>query len=117
MSRVRRASALTLVVTLSLIGIPFPVSAAEGESPPLTINGQPLSQFLNRTAPGDLFPEAGFLARPEQSPSEIGYGEVQVGQPNLSRRAKVWLAVGIAVGVVLAATIALGCYDADGCAG
>ena len=60
MSSVRRASALTLVVTLSLIGIPFPASA---ESPPLTINGLPLSQVLRRTALGDPLALAGLLGQ------------------------------------------------------
>ena len=64
----RRMSALTLVVTLSLVGIPRPTSAAGAEEVAaarhrgLTINGQPLSQFLGATAtPRAIFPLAAFL--------------------------------------------------------
>ena len=53
MGFVRRVFARTLVITLSLIGIPLPAHAAGEETPPLTINGLPLSQFLDRTATGD----------------------------------------------------------------
>ena len=63
---VRRVASLTLVVTLSLIGIPLPLHAADDESPPsriLTINGLPFSQVLNRTAPGDPLALAGTLAQ------------------------------------------------------
>ena len=48
MGIVHRASALVLVVSLSIIGIPPPAHAGGEESPPLTINGLPLSQVLNR---------------------------------------------------------------------
>ena len=61
MDLVRRISALTLVVTLSLIGIPLPVHAADEESPPLTINGRPLSEFLNSAAAGAAVPLAGLV--------------------------------------------------------
>ena len=119
MCSVRRISVFVLVLTLFLTGIPSEARAGADEvlsERVVTINGVPLSQFLKETTTQGPLPMAA-LARPEQSPSKIAYGEVQVGQPNLSRRAEVWLAVGIAVGVVLAATIALGCYDADECAG
>ena len=62
----RRVSVLTLVITLSLIGIPLPIHAADDESPPsriLTINGHALSQLLNRTAPGDPLALAGTLGQ------------------------------------------------------
>ena len=61
MSRVRRVSALALILSLSIIGIPLPAHAGGEESPPLTINGLPLSQVLNRTALGDPIPLAGLL--------------------------------------------------------
>ncbi len=63
MSRVRRGSALALVLSLSIIGIPPPAHAGGEESPPLTINGLPLSQVLNRTALGDPIPLAGLLGQ------------------------------------------------------
>ena len=62
MGLVRRTSALALVVTLSVLGIPLPAHAGE-ESPPLTLNGHPLSQLLNRAAPGDPFRLAGPLVQ------------------------------------------------------
>ena len=55
MGLVRRIVALPLVLTLSLIGIPLPAHAAEGESPPprvLTFNGRPLSELLHGRATG-----------------------------------------------------------------
>ena len=47
----RRTSALALVVTLSVMGTALPAHAAE-ESPPLTLNGRPLSQFPDARAAG-----------------------------------------------------------------
>ena len=65
---IRRVSALTLVVTLTTIGVPVPVYASGEQEQPsaqtsvLTLNGQPLSQFSRATAtPRALFPLAGFL--------------------------------------------------------
>ena len=85
----RRLSALSLVVALTMIGMPVPVSAGGDESPPpraLTINGLPLSQVLNRTATGDLLLLAGFLALSDgKRPIEIAYGKAQgVGTVGLS---------------------------------
>ena len=62
---IRRVSALTLVVALSIIGIPLPASAADAEvvAKGLTLNGLPLSQLLNRTAPGDPLGLAGLLGQ------------------------------------------------------
>ena len=57
MDLVRRISALTLIVTLLLIGIPLPAHAADEESPTLTINGSPLMQLLGRTGSGALDPD------------------------------------------------------------
>ena len=54
MDLVRRISALTLIVTLLLIGTPLPAHAADEESPTLTINGSPLMQLLGRTGSGVL---------------------------------------------------------------
>ena len=78
MGLVRRISPLALIVTLSVIGMPFPVHAGE-ESPPLTFNGRPLSQLLNRAAPGDPFRLAGLL---EQETGQISGVTVDgEGQP------------------------------------
>ena len=79
MDIVRRVSALTLVVTLSLIGIPLPAHAAGEESPRLTINGHALSQLLNRTAPGDPLPLAGLLGQDTGQISGVALDED--GQP------------------------------------
>ena len=48
---VRRISALALVVTLSLVGLPLSAQAGDEESPPVTLNGRslvrsPLSDML-----------------------------------------------------------------------
>ena len=58
---IRRMSALTLVVTVSVIGIPLPTHAAGEESPPrvLTVHGQPLSHLLATTRR----PDSGYLSR------------------------------------------------------
>ncbi len=53
---------------MSLIGKPRPAHAGE-ESPPLTLNGLPLSQLLNGAAPGDSLRLAGLL---EQETDQIG---------------------------------------------
>ena len=79
MNIVRRVSALTLVVALSLIGIPLPAHAEGGESPLLTINGLPLSQLLNRTAPGDPLAVAGLLGQETGQISGVALDED--GQP------------------------------------
>ena len=79
MDIVRRVSALTLVVALSLIGIPLPAHAAGEESPRLTINGHALSQLLNRTAPGDPLPLAGLLGQETGQISGVALNEN--GQP------------------------------------
>ena len=65
---VRQISALALVVTLTLVGIPLPAHAAGGESLPLMLKGRPLSQLLSRTAVGDPLPLASFL---EQETGQI----------------------------------------------
>ncbi len=64
----RRILVLTLVVTLTTIGVPVPVNASGEQEQPsapnrvLTLNGQPLSQFLGATAtPRAIFPLAWFL--------------------------------------------------------
>ena len=69
MGTVRRISALTLVVTLSLISFAIPIHAADEDLLPITINRLPLSQLLNGTAPSDPFLLAGLL---EQESGEIG---------------------------------------------
>ena len=46
MRLVRRISALTLAVTLTLIGIPLPAHAADGKSLPLTLNDHSLTLAL-----------------------------------------------------------------------
>ena len=52
-----RIVVFTLVLTLSLVGIPLPAHAASGEeSPPLTFNGRPLSELLHGRAAGAPFP-------------------------------------------------------------
>ena len=82
MGLVRHTSALALVVTLSLMGIPLPAHAGE-ESPPLTLNGHPLSQLLNGAAPGDPFRLAGLL---EQETGEVsGVASDSEGQPLADR--------------------------------
>ena len=59
----RRMSALTLVVTLSVIGMPLPASAAGEEHVAvtrhraLTINGRPLSEFVALPEPIQTLPE------------------------------------------------------------
>ena len=83
MGLVRHTSALALVVTLSLVGIHLPAHAGE-ESPPLTLNGHPLSQLLNSAAPGDLFRLAGLL---EQETGQIsGVLLDEDGQPLADQR-------------------------------
>ena len=58
MGMVRRISALALVVTLSLVGMPLPAHAADEEPPVvagrhvLTIHGQPLWQLRNASPGG-----------------------------------------------------------------
>ena len=81
----RRISALTLVLTLSLIGVPLPAHAADGESPPHTINGLPLSRFLNRTATGD--PLVGLLGQETGQISGVLLDED--GQPLADRRVEL----------------------------
>ena len=61
MGMVRRISALALIVTLSLIGVPLPAHATNEESRPLTLSGLPLSQVLQNAALGTLIPLAGLL--------------------------------------------------------
>ena len=83
MGLVRRISALALAVTLSLAGIPLPAHAGE-ESPPLTLNGHPLSQLLNSAASGDPFGLAGLL---EQETGQIsGVLLDEDGQPLADQR-------------------------------
>ena len=78
MGIVRRVSAFTLLVTLPLIGIPLPAHAAE-ESPPLTFNGRPLSELLNRAVMGDPLPLSGLL---DQETGQIsGVAMDREGQP------------------------------------
>jgi len=83
MGSIRRISALALVVALSVAGIPLPAHAAGEESPPLTFNGRPLSQFLNRAATGDPLPLANLLG---QETGEIsGVVVDREGQPLAGR--------------------------------
>ena len=81
---IRRVLALTLVVAVSIIGIPLPAQAAEEESPPprvLTINGHLLSQLLNRTAPGDPLALAGLPEPVVTSRAPVySYGLTLVGR-------------------------------------
>ena len=57
MGLVRRIVVFTLLLTLSLIGLPLPAHAASGEeTPPLTFNGRPLSELLHGRATGAPFP-------------------------------------------------------------
>lgn len=57
MGLARRILVFTLILTLSLIGIPLPSYAATGEeSPRLTFNGRPLSELLHGRATGAPFP-------------------------------------------------------------
>ena len=65
---------LTLVATLSLMGIPLPAHAAGEESRALTIHGLPLSKFLNRRATGDPLRLAGFLAQESGRISGVALG-------------------------------------------
>ena len=50
---IRRVSTLTLVVTLTTIGVPVPVNASGEQEQPsaqnsvLTLNGQPIRQFIS----------------------------------------------------------------------
>ena len=101
----RRISALTLVLTLSLIGVPLPAHAADGllveitrssvfygsrrlrdESPPhRRSNGLPLSRFLNRTATGD--PLVGLLGQETGQISGVLLDED--GQPLADRRVEL----------------------------
>ncbi len=52
---IRRVSALTLVVTLTTIGVPVPVNASGEQEQPsarksvLTLNGRPIRQFISTT--------------------------------------------------------------------
>ena len=79
MGTVRRISAFALVVTLPLIGIPLPAHAAGEEAPPLTLNGRPLSQLLNRAVTDEPLPLAGLL---EQNDGQIsGVAVDSEGQP------------------------------------
>ena len=93
MGLVRRTSALAVVVTLSVIGIPLPAHASE-KPPPLTLNGHPLLQLLNRAAAGDPLLLAGLL---EQETGQIrGVGVDGEGQPLAHRtvRLKSFVRVG-----------------------
>ena len=93
-SAFRRISALTLVVTLSLIAMPRPTSAASEEEGAgarhrgLTINGQPLSQLLNATVTTrGAFPLAGLL---EQADGQISGVVVDAtGQPVADQRVEL----------------------------
>ena len=57
----RRISALILVVTVSVVGMAFPAAGQEDVAIPrhraLTINGQPLSQFVAFPAPVQTLPD------------------------------------------------------------
>ncbi len=59
---IRRVCSLTLVIALSIIGIPLPVHAADEESPVvarsrvLTIRGQPLWRLHNAPPSGFTLP-------------------------------------------------------------
>ena len=60
----RRVSALIMVITVSLIGVPLPAAGQEDVAVTchrsLTINGRPLSQLLRATAtPKATIPENG----------------------------------------------------------
>jgi len=80
---VRRLSVFVLVLTLSLIGIPLPAHAAAEEAPPITLNGRPLSQLLNRAVTGDPFPLALLLG---QDTGQIsGVAMDREGQPLAER--------------------------------
>ena len=105
MELVRRISALVLVATLLLVGIPLPAYAAEGESPPLTLNGRPLSQLLNRTASSGPFPLASLLGQETGQISGVALSEdgtplaehtVQLKRVSLLRRGRAEEIVGTA---------------------
>ena len=86
MGLVRQTSAFALVVTLSVLGMPPPAHAGE-ESPPLTLNGQPLSQLLNSAVHGDPFRLAGLL---EQETGQIsGVLQDEDGQPLTDQRVEL----------------------------
>ena len=79
----RRASALALVVTLSVMGTALPAHAGE-ESPPLTLNGRPLSEFRARSGPLDL--AAGAMQVEDVILTPGGQGEVARSFQDLSTR-------------------------------
>ena len=56
MNLICRTVVFTLVLTLSLVGIPVPTHAVGDKSPPLTFNGRPLSELLRGRATGVPFP-------------------------------------------------------------
>ena len=59
---IRCLSALILVVTVSIIGVPFSAHAGSA-MPPLTIDGLALSRVLHRAALGDPLPVAGLVGQ------------------------------------------------------
>ena len=112
MGTVRRISALTLVLTLSSIGIPLPAHAADEESLPLTINGLPLSQLLNRTAPGDPLPPAALLGQETGQISGVLLDED--GQPLTDGRVELERPSSEGQGRLVTATGADGAFSCTG---
>ena len=107
----RRVSVLTLVVTLSLIGIPLPAHAEGGESLPLTINGLPLSNadgafLFTGLQASDYLVEVLVDDQVIASASlTLAEGVMQVGGVTLSqpmeeggRRVGLWVGIGAGVG-------------------
>ena len=87
MELVRRISALTLVLTLISLGVPLPADAADGRSPPFTLNGLPLTQLSNRIASAVLDPSFSLLG---QETGEIsGVALDGGGQPLVDRAVRL----------------------------
>ena len=91
----RRMSALILVITVSVIGMPLPAGAAGEEDVEvawhraLTFNGRPLSQFLGAATPRRAaFPLAAFLR--QESGLILGVALHAEGQPLADHAVELW---------------------------
>ena len=112
MGIVRRISALSLVVTLALVGLPLPAQAGGEESPPITLNGRslnpgPLSGLLHARLPEAV---AAFL---EQADGEIsGVLQDADGKPLANQR--VELDSSVRTGRLITTTSANGAFKYTG---